>query len=339
MISTLDEQAAYVAGLLRNDDGVVAEPPCRFGTAIAWLVRRGPERLVLKRGRPEQGEADVAWEHDHLRSLAAAGFPSSWPVPAFGGQSWVRVEGRIWAALSYLEGQPLVSQPAPEMAAAGAFLARYHRVVRRIPAPEQRPTAAGLGQLRAVTPMDRLSAILGDSDSFRRYLALLDDLEAGLGSLEYDRLEHLVIHGDATNDNLIVDASPSRIVGMIDFGGAHVAPWPADLAAALWRSGRPDPEVIEYDSDRVWQYVAGYHREAPLLPELARAIPLLMQGRGLQLLSRRARRLPPDQPIAPSPYAQVTLHRAEWLHAHRAELVDLVAGVLAEEPSDYHGNG
>src|SRR5262245_23494748 len=146
MISTLDEQAAHVAGLLRSDEGVVAEPPRRFGTAIAWLVRRGPDRLVLKCSRPEQHEADVTWEHDHLRSLAGASFPSSWPVPAFDGRSWIRFEGQIWAALSYLEGQPLASQPAPDMAAAGAFLARYHRVARTLPAAGQRPTEAGLGQ-------------------------------------------------------------------------------------------------------------------------------------------------------------------------------------------------
>src|SRR5205807_2370183 len=99
--------------------------PARDGRCLAG--HPCTERLVLKRGRPEQDEADVTWEHDYLRRLAEAGFPASVPMPALDGQSWVCVDGRIWAVLSYLPGHPLASASSPDMKAAGAFLARYHQ--------------------------------------------------------------------------------------------------------------------------------------------------------------------------------------------------------------------
>lgn len=338
-MSSFDGQAARVAGLLTVPSGRGPVVPRRFGTADAWLVPCGGERRVLKLGRPEQTEADVTWEHEYLLRLAGTGFPASVPVPAFDGRSWVQVDGRIWSVLSFLPGQPMASQPAPDMAAAGTFLARYHQVARTLPVRDQRPTEPGLSPLRAVTPLDRLGTGPGDADSLRRYLALLDDLEDGLHALEYDSLEHLVIHGDATNDNLIVDGAPPRIVGLIDFGAAHLAPWPADLAAALWRSGRPDPEGIAYDPGRIRHYVRGYHRESLLPAALAQAIPLLMQGRGLQLISRRLRRARQGQTSPAAPYLHQTLDRAAWLHTHRAEVIEAIAGVLSSGPDERDGDG
>jgi Ser/Thr protein kinase RdoA (MazF antagonist) len=155
----------------------------------------------------------------------------------------------------------------------------------------------------------------------RRYLV-------GLHTLNDAELEHLVIHGDATNDNLIVAGTPPRTVGLIDFGSAHVAPWICDLAAALWRSGRPDPNAVAYDPERLRRFVVGYHRVSPLPSELACAIPLLMEGRGIQLISRRVRRLPQAPAGPPVPAVLDALVRTEWLHAHRAEFVDVIAGSL-----------
>ena len=124
---------------------------------------------MLKRGRPEQDPADVAWEHDHLRRLQETGFPASVPIPAFDGQSWAQVDGRIWATLTYLPGRPLASEPEPDMEAAGAFLARYHRASatglhRRAAAHILRPL-----RLREVTPWDTLRAALGSDDALRLF--------------------------------------------------------------------------------------------------------------------------------------------------------------------------
>ena len=325
--ATLDEQAAQVAKLLTSTTGTALETPRRFGTAEAWLARSGSDLLVLKRGRPEQDQADVAWEHDHLQRLQEADFPTSVPVPAFDGRSWARVDGRIWAALTYLPGRPLASERDPDLEAAGAFLARYHRAARRVSTREQRPTASGLSRLRADMPWDPLRAALGSDDALGRFAGLIEDLEAGLRELQYETLEQLVIHGDATNDNLIVDGTPPRIVGLIDFGAASLAPWPADIAAALWRSARAVDSDIALDLNRVTRFVRGYHRESPIPSHLARAIPLLIQARSLTLISRRVRRLP-SLPVAALDSITLTLTRTLWVHEHRHDLSAAIDAAL-----------
>jgi homoserine kinase type II len=315
--AALDELAKHVVSRMRADGGEPFELVERLGDSDACLLRHGTELLVLKRGRPEQDEADVAWEHEYLRRLCAVGFPASHPLPLFEGRSWTHSDGRIWAAQSYLPGRMLASEPTQAMAAAGAFLARYHRAARDVLVREQRPTAAGLTQLREVTPWGPLRQALGSDEALARFEHLLEDHEARLRELGYEHMERLVIHGDATHDNIIVDADPPRIVGLIDFGSAHVAPWIADLGAALWRSGRGRDGDVGLDLERVRQYVGGYHRESSMPPELARAIPLMIQARGLQLISRRVRRLAMGQPATEIPDVARALARAEWAHAHR----------------------
>jgi Ser/Thr protein kinase RdoA (MazF antagonist) len=336
---TLDEQAAQVAGLLAGPCEMGWGAPRRFGAGDAWLVTRGGERLVLKLGRSEQDEADVTWEHDFLGRLAGTGFPASAPVPAFDGRSWVRSDGRIWAALTYVPGRPLVSDRDPDMEVAGAALARYHQAARTVPLPAQRPTAAELMRLHELTRWDNLRVALGDVSKLGQFDAWLWSMENSLRRLKYAELEHLVIHGDATNDNLIVEGTPPRIVGLIDFGSAHVAPWPVDLAAGLWRSGRPDPNVVEYDPDRISRFVAGYHRVSPLSRQIARAIPLLMEARGYQLISRRVRRLPLDHAGGPLPSVLDALRRSAWLRAHGDDLDDVIKRALARENAAGAGDG
>lgn len=324
----LDEQAVRVAGLLQGWQGAQAPVVRRFGATDAWLVSRGDAQVVLKRGRSEQDEADVTWEHEHLHRLAGAGFPASVPLPAFDGQSWVRADDRIWAALSYLPGRPLVAEQAPDMEAAGALLARYHQAARIAPLATQRPTAAGLTQLDDVMPWRPLRAALGDVSKLGAFVAHLQNLETSLKHLGYSDLEHLVIHGDATNDNLIVDGKPPHIVGLIDFGSAHRSPWIFDIGAALWRSGRFDLDGVEYDPGRIQRFVAGYLGEAPIPRRLAWAIPLMMHARGLQLIYRRLRRLPSGQPVAPMPDVLLTFDRLTWIRKHADDLEEGIGEAL-----------
>jgi Ser/Thr protein kinase RdoA (MazF antagonist) len=182
-------------------------------------------------------------------------------------------------------------------------------------------------RLRDVTPWETLRAALGSADAVDQYDGLLRDLEAGPIALQFENLECLVIHGDATNDNIIVDGHPPRIVGLIDFGAASLAPWPADVAAALWRSGRAADSDVAQDLDRVSRFARGYHRESPIPTPLGRAIPLLIQARGLTLISRRLRRLPglPTKPLAD---IALTLARTLWVFEHRLNLIDAVDAAL-----------
>jgi len=62
----------------------------------------------------------------------------------------------------------------------------------------------------------------------------------------------------------------------------------------------------------------------PLTAWATRAIPVYLVGRGMQLLTRIERAGANDA---------VQLERVRWLHAHRAELQDIVSGVVQAPPS------
>jgi Ser/Thr protein kinase RdoA (MazF antagonist) len=312
----------------------------RFDAADAWLVHLEGVPLVLKRGRSEQTDEDVEWEHRLLRDLAESGFPVPRPVSTFTGRSWVSTKGRIWATLGYLPGRSLASEAAPDMHAAGAFLAKYHEAARLLSARPQRPTSGWLDQLRAVTPLGAVRQALGTDQEMCLFMDLLSDLESNLAMTDYASAKHVAVHGDATNDNLIVAGEPPGIVGLIDFGGAHIAPWPTDIANALWRSGRDRDADLGLSIDRVVRFVAGFCGTRPPASDLARTIPVLIQARGLQLVSRRVRRLQQNPHGGPVPDVNLALRRAAWVHQNRSRLEEaigtVVGGGIACPPDTRH---
>ena len=246
------------------------------------------------------------------------------PIPAFDGESWTHLDGRIWATLTYLPGRSLFSEPDLDLEAASAFLATYHRASRQTSTKEQRPTSSVLKRLREFTSWERLRAALGSAAAVGQYERLLRDLEDGRHELQYETIEQLVIHGDPTNDSLIVDGDLPRIVGLIDFGAASLAPWPARLAAGLWRSSRASESDVGYDPDRVTRFVSGYHRESLIPTRLARALPQLIQAHGLGLISRRVWRFPtPSTSVLD--YITLTLALTAWVFEHRQDFVTAVA--------------
>ena len=317
----------------QDESTAPAQPPhisaVRMGTADTWLLRLSRRALILKRYRRGQNEADVQWEHGFLERLAVTSFPASRPEPAFAGRSWLRLDDRVWGTLTYLPGRSLSWERQPGMDMAGMLLAEYHSAARSVGADHQRPSGVPLRALAELTPWDRLPVLLGAVDRLRHFAHLLDVLGQELQSVEFGSLDRLVIHGDCTTDNMLIGGTPLRMVGLIDFGNAYVEGWLADLGAGLWRSGRAAPDDIGLDGGRVAAFVAGYHRRAPLELRLARAIPLLIKARGLQLIVRWGRRAAPDALDSLVPTLTRTLDRATWIHDHQRELEDAIVAAIA----------
>jgi Ser/Thr protein kinase RdoA (MazF antagonist) len=330
-----DERAleAVARSLSRDADMPGAHPQqlsvIRMGATDAWLLGVGQRALVLKRYRRGQDEADVRWEHAFLERLAATAFPAPRPVQALTGRSWLRLDDRVWGTLTYLPGRSLSWECRPGLDMAGMFLADYHGAARSVLANHQRPSGVPLPALADLAPWDRLPAALREADRLRHFARLLDELGQELSSLEYGSLDQIVIHGDCTTDNMLVDGTPPRMVGLIDFGNAYFEGWPADLGAGLWRSGRAGPDAIGLDARRVARFVAGYHRRSPLESRLVRAIPTLIRARGLQLIVRWTRRAAPGElPTLVSLLTQ-TLDRATWIRDHQLELEDAIVAAIS----------
>ncbi len=277
-------QIAGVAGLLPTapHDATQLGGPSR-----PWLVRYGertavlrfsdPERLRRLRLTPDVAHASIVWMHDFLADLARVGFVAPEPIRELDGDSIAVVDGVIWELLAFVPGTPM--EWSGPMRDAGGLLARFHDASLRTAARQQRPGALPIGECRPSNP------------NARRMRAHLDRELAEVG---YEGAERGVVHGDATQANVVIDGDAYHLV---DYALVAVEPLLFDIASALWRNGRTAEGSLDYDAGRAAEFVHGYHAVRPLVPGDARAIVAYMLGRGLQIERRHELRQGHDATI------------------------------------------
>lgn len=150
-------------------------------------------------------------------------------------------------------------------------------------------------------------------DGVRRFREHLEETTGELAALDHENAPKLPIHGDFTTDNILIDGDPPAIVGAIDFALTNWEPVVADLAFALYRSGRHDPSDLSLDPRRVADVVAGYAERRALPQSTPSAVPVYAKARGLQLIVRWSRARLTD--------CSITLARVESIAKQRQELV------------------
>lgn len=104
-----------------------------------------------------------------------------------------------------------------------------------------------------------------------------------MAEIDYSASLRAVVHGDATNANVVDDGSALRF---IDFALAYREALLFDIGSALWRNGRPSAEGVTYDGTRKEHFVRGYASHRSLAGPDCRAIVVYLKGRGLQLQHR-----------------------------------------------------
>ena len=260
---------------------------------------------------------DVAWLHGFLTRLAGLGFPSPRPLRCFEGKSWTMADGLLWEVVSFLPGHTIGWSAVPPMEEVGVLLGRYHATVRQIEVTSQRPDALPLADVPAVLVSSKLDVVPLEERPVIRQLAaqLARDLD-GTGHL---RREHVVIHGDFTNDNVIADGTPPRATGVIDFANAHVETPLADVGYGLWRSGRPHERADDLDFSRARRFLRGYASIVPLSPDQASVIPVYLRGRGLQMIAKRVRAGRNETGM---------LAQVQWLSANASAVADALAAAV-----------
>jgi Ser/Thr protein kinase RdoA (MazF antagonist) len=233
---------------------------CHRGRLMAGSRHAFPDRNdlwlddgVVVRRHDHVARGTVEWIH---RFLAQLTFDAPRPVPYFDGVSVAVVDGVVWSALSYVEGETVGWSPAPSMFELGAFLATFHAAAKGVEMDVQQSPAF---------PVD--VDVVG-----RR-----------------DRPRH-VIHGDPTNHNVLAAGSPPRPCGIIDFGNAFIGMPLFDIGCALWRSGRPSQDVHEFDPDRIAEYVEGYSSVDPLSDDDRVDVVACLRARGAQIITKQAAR-------------------------------------------------
>jgi Ser/Thr protein kinase RdoA (MazF antagonist) len=235
--------------------------------------------------------------------------PAPRPLRILGDTSFVVVDDAIWETVSFLPGRRLNWDPRVPLGSAGALLARFHLASLAMSLLDQRPGAL---PMEACWPTSEASL----AERFQRDLA----------DVGHFSVARCVVHGDATPANMLVDGRIPEVSGLIDFVRAHVGPPESDISFALWVAGRTEQPAIALDADRIRAFVAGYHRVRPLGDSAARAIPMYLVGRGLQMLTRLERAGRRDE---------IQSNRLHWLDDNRRWLEDVVASGLAPQADGY----
>lgn len=289
----------------------------------AWLADWQGNRAVLRQSPaslawPGSQAHDVAWLHGFLTQLAGLGFPSPRPLPCFDGQSWTMTDGALWEVVSFLPGNAVGWAAVPPMEEVGGLLARYHGAARQIEVTSQRPSGLPLADVPAVLQSDSLAMVPAAQREIIRRLAA--DLTRDLDATASLTAEHVVIHGDFTNDNVIAEGVPPHATGVIDFANAHVETPLADIGYALWRSGRPYETSDRLDFSRARRFLRGYADVARMSAEQAAIIPVYLKGRGLQMIAKRARAGRSETGM---------LAEVQWLTANAGAVADVLVASVA----------
>jgi Ser/Thr protein kinase RdoA (MazF antagonist) len=201
---------------------------------------------VLRRFGAWRGEAEALWEIELVRRLATAGVPVAAPI----GPPRT-VNGSLYILMPFLAGRALGAGAVDDARyrALGRHLADYHAMIADLRAPSQRPgwteyvagalPASGGAEVRAA-----LLAALGqaDPDMARRFAVAAAQLEARDLPRVYAGAARMLVQCDFSPWNVRVRGG--RLVGLLDFEGAHVDVRATDIAWA--RRGYHDAVVRGY---------------------------------------------------------------------------------------------
>jgi Ser/Thr protein kinase RdoA (MazF antagonist) len=197
------------------------------------------------------------------------------------------IEGEVLANVT-TRGRSLFESIGSSMAKIDAALCRFtHPAMRRVLQWDLRQA-----------PMARENASLLSSDRRARVERIFQQWD----EIDWATLRHSVIHGDANDFNMLVDAG--RVVGLLDFGDMLHTATVCDLAIALAYTLLNEKEPLAVAA----QVIGGYHRCYPLTDAEQQALfPLILSRLGMSVCYSAHNRVRNPQ----DPY-QVVTEAAAW---------------------------
>ncbi|HET7900525.1 MAG TPA: aminotransferase class III-fold pyridoxal phosphate-dependent enzyme [Candidatus Nanopelagicales bacterium] len=226
-------------------------------------------RWVLKVSNALEDPATLAVQTEVAALAKAAGLPVQGLERSLSGEEVPRVDGHLVRLLEWLPGTLLGDvdgAPAPLLQDVGSVLGRLAAALEGYDHPAaHRDFYWDVLSMPSVVRDGRASI----ADPSRR--ALMDTITERWASYVEPRLpdvRHAVIHGDANDNNVVVDpGSPDRpaerfvrVAGLIDFGDLVHSALPAEIAVAASYHMVDARDPVE----ALAQIVRGFHEQHPL---------------------------------------------------------------------------
>lgn len=204
-----------------------------------WLAADGERLAVFRRYNPARTAAAAAWEQALVEHAASKGWPVAAPLAAATGATLLDVDGKLWAAMPYLEGKPAPEDRPARYHIIGRLLGRLHHDLASFEVAGQRPdfgktweldawvAAANAGSFNDIlAAFTREYPDLGALVRRQRYRNLRE-----LSRLHYPDLADMPVHGDFQRNNLLW--ADGQLTGVLDFDLSRRDAQVCDLATLL----------------------------------------------------------------------------------------------------------
>lgn len=300
--------ASEASEVARREFGIVGEistlPSERDQNFLITAADGG--KFVLKIANLNDAPELLDFQNQAMRRVATAltDFRVQSIVPSLQGSDLATIGNRTTDArhcvrmLTWIEGEVLANSAARGRSlfeSIGASMAKIDSVLCRFTHPAMRRVLQwDLRQAR----MARENAPLLSAD--RR--ARVERIFLRWDEIDWETLRHGVIHGDANDHNVLVDAG--RVVGLLDFGDMLHTATVCDLAIALAYTMLKEKDPLAVAA----QVIGGYHRCHPLTDTEQRALfPLILSRLAMSVCySAHNRARNPHDPY------QVVTEAAAW---------------------------
>ncbi len=198
------------------------------------LVAAGTQRLVLKIANRAEDAGHLALQNAALAHVAAVDPTLGVPrlVPALDGSAMVMERGHALRLMTWLPGQlwSAVAVTPGLLASLGDTMGRLSRALQGF----GHPGAHRAGFLWNLDAVQDLRPWLGDvAADHRAMVARIFDRHAARVQPRLAALRGAVLHQDANDNNLVVDADARQVTGLIDFGDITYGRQVNELAVTL----------------------------------------------------------------------------------------------------------
>lgn len=238
------------------------------------------------------------------------------------------MDGRLFEVMAFIPGTDYNPQCPEQQISMGTTLARYHKLVRCCAMPPETPPRRYSPQnILALTEILLERDYMGDfTDLLFWYDLRTSHLRKLVPDSKYERLPHLVIHGDIHCDNVLFDHD--QVVALLDFDQIAWDSPLADLADALVAfTSVKRPKILTWgvfpgplDEERAKRLMAGYARVSAFSPDDITALPVILELLWLQSELGRV----VSTPEGSSDYHREVLEQGRqlsvWLEEHRQRL-------------------
>jgi 4-aminobutyrate aminotransferase-like enzyme/Ser/Thr protein kinase RdoA (MazF antagonist) len=261
------EHAVRVAAELYGLDVTAVPLPSERDQNFRLHAAAGAQ-YVLKIANRDEAREVLELQDASIRHLTRHAAGLAWPrlIPTATGEDIGNAAGHHVRLFTWIDGVCFAVQPhTPELLnGLGRALAEIGNAFESFAHPgAQRTFYWDLRQSVLARPhLDLLTA-----PERRIVEAFLDDC----AGVEWERLRHGVIHGDANDYNVLTDAAGSRVVSILDFGDMVHSATVCDLAVGIAYAMLDKQDPIAAAAD----VVRGYHAIRPLTdPEIDVVYPL-----------------------------------------------------------------